>query len=98
MTNQDLDILAAKIAARLSVVPRWMSLAQATKYSNIGKARLIKLTKGKEVKGFQDLSLETKPWRFDKESIDSFMENQIQQDEDEELNQKALDILATVRI
>jgi len=28
MTEQDLDILAAKIAAKLSVIPRWMTLEQ----------------------------------------------------------------------
>ncbi len=41
MTDDELDILAAKIAGRIGVVPRWMTLKQASQYSNIGQKRLV---------------------------------------------------------
>jgi len=99
MTEQDLDILAAKIASKLSVIPRWMTLGQATRYSNIGKARLVALVKKGQIRGFQDQSLKTKPWRFDMKSIDAHMEMKSEQQfTDEDANKIALDILATVRL
>jgi len=39
LTDQDLDIIAGKIASRL-MSPRWMTLKQEVVYSNIGKAIL----------------------------------------------------------
>ncbi|MCP3944838.1 MAG: hypothetical protein GY710_25625 [Desulfobacteraceae bacterium] len=41
MTDPDIEILAAKISVRISIMPRWMRLKQAVIYSNIGKERLI---------------------------------------------------------
>jgi len=98
VTDQDLDILADKIASRLAIMPRWMNLKQAVMYSNIGKGRLIELTKEKTIKGFQDNSIKTRPWRFDKESIDMYMESQIPADYSDEIEKTALDILSTVRL
>nr|WP_319493460.1 helix-turn-helix domain-containing protein [uncultured Desulfobacter sp.] len=77
MTDDELDILAAKIAVRIGVLPRWMTLKQASQYSNIGQKRLIDMVRHGELDGFQDLSLKTKPWRFDKNSIDNHMESQV---------------------
>ena len=67
MNESQLDILADKIAARISITPRWMLLKQAVMYSNIGKARLIDLVKRKKIKGFQDTKLATRPWKIDRQ-------------------------------
>ena len=72
MIEADIDILAAKIAERLTASPRWMKLSQAVKYSNIGKDRLIALARLKQVDGFRDPDLKSRPWIFDKESIDLY--------------------------
>jgi len=73
-------------------MPRWITLKQATQYCNIGKQHLINLVKNQEIHGFQDLSLKKRPWRLDKESIDTYMEGQVVQHHllDEE-DQKVVD-------
>ena len=98
MNETELDILADKLASRLAVMPRWMTLKQAVMYSNIGKARLIELAKERKIKGFQDNSIKTRPWRFDKKSIDEYMESLIPEDTKSESDKIALDILSTVRV
>ena len=84
MTGNDIDILAAKLAERLTTVPRWMKLKQAIAYSNIGKDRLIALAKLGHINGTQDPDLKSKPWIFDRKSIDEYrakqMSNSIQKD------------------
>jgi hypothetical protein len=49
LNETELDILADKLASRLAVMPRWMTLKQAVMYSNIGKARLIELAKERKI-------------------------------------------------
>ena len=76
MTESDLDILAAKIAARIQPPGRWMKLKQAVLYSSIGELDIVRLAKENQIVGFQDQHLKTKPWIFDRKSIDRYREKQ----------------------
>ena len=96
MNNTDLDILASKIAAKISSQPRWLTMKQAAVYASLGQKRLILLAKSKAIVGFQDDSCKTRPWIFDKESIDAFRLGQAQgsvTDIDEEI---ALEIIGSI--
>ena len=94
MTGTDIDILASKIAERITTLPRWMKLNQATKYSNIGKERLIALAKLNHIVGFQDPDLKSKPWIFDKESIDQYRAGQFANGPQNDAEEFALDFIA----
>ena len=71
MTNQDLDMLAAKIAERIAV-PRWLKLSAAVQYSGYGRSKILSLAKKKRLIGYQDPDSERGDWIFDKESIDDY--------------------------
>ena len=95
----DIKKIACMIAQLLPAVqPRWMTLKQASVYSNIGKARLIDLARDRKISGFQDCGIKTRPWRFDQKSIDKYMESLIPDDTVEKNEKIALDILASVRL
>lgn len=99
MTEPQLDILAAKLAEKIFAQTRWLKLKTAAKYSSIGQKELIQLAREKEIDGFQDRRLKTKPWIFDKESIDRYRENQIAEFNDISVNEKiALDIVESLDI
>jgi len=71
LTNADLDILAAKIAERLST-PRWMKLSVAANYSGYGMSKLKELATRGSIRGYQDPDSKRGDWVFDKESIDEY--------------------------
>jgi len=79
LTESELDILAAKIAKKVSLQPRWLKLKQAASYASIGQKEIVSLIKQKKIEGMQDQSLKTKPWIVDKYSIDRYRENQIKE-------------------
>lgn len=72
MTEQDLDILAMKIAERLALQPRWLKLKQAAGYSNIGQKRLKTLADNGDIIGYPDPNSGRGDWIFDRESIDQY--------------------------
>jgi len=77
LTSTDLEIIAARLAELISVNPRWMKLKQAALYSSIGQKELIQLARTNRIAGFQDTNLETRPWIFDRESIDRYRAGQM---------------------
>ena len=94
----EIDVLAAKLAERLAVVPRWMKLKQAVAYSNIRRDRLVTLAKRGQINGFQDMDLKSKPWIFDRESIDQYRSGQSTSDSHQEAEEFALDFMAKLRV
>ena len=98
MNDIELDILAAKIAERISVQPRWLKLKQAALYSSIGQKELIRLAENNKITGFKDNSLKTKPWIFDKESIDKYRAGQASILKNEEDAQVALELIESLDI
>ena len=72
----EIEKLASKIAKKIRPPGRWMYLSEAASYSKIGQERLLDLVKNKKIGGFRDLELKTKPWVFDKKSIDRYREQQ----------------------
>ena len=99
MTKRKLDVLAKKLADGL-LIPRWMNIRQAARYSNIGQKKLISLVQAGEIYGFQDLTDGTKPWIIDQQSIDQYRYRQGQQfDEQEDKDNKiALEIVQNLRL
>jgi hypothetical protein len=77
MTDNDLDILAAKIAERI-MIPRWMNIREAAAYSKIGQKRLKALADAGEIAGHQE-DTKQKAWIFDKESIDRYRSRGMQE-------------------
>ena len=69
-----LKLLRRKVRG-IAMHPRWMKLKDATRYSAIGKTRLIGYAKSGAVDGFQDPD-DRNAWVFDRLSIDSFRESQ----------------------
>jgi hypothetical protein len=96
LTETELDILASKIAERITAPPRWMKLSQAVKYSNIGKERLISLAKLKAVVGYQDHDLKSKPWIFDRESIDQYRARQFASGPGQDAEEFAIDFMQKI--
>jgi hypothetical protein len=74
---------------------RWLTLREAASYASIGEARLVKMARNGEIKGFQDRALKTKPWIFDLNSLDSYREAQCAQPTYQD---KALAILKGISI
>lgn len=79
MTEQELDILAGKIASLVGIAPRWMKLKQAAAYSNIGQKRLKDLAKRKLIAGYIDPNSGRGDWIFDKKSIDVYRQKPLKQ-------------------
>lgn len=77
MHPQDLDILATKLADRLTI-PRWLTIRQAAAYSNIGQKRLKALADAGEIGGYQE-DTGRADWIFDKESIDRYRSRPLQE-------------------
>ena len=71
MTGPELDILATKIAERITT-PRWMKLTAAVKYSSYSRAKLIELAERRDIIGYPDPDSNRGDWIFDKESIDEY--------------------------
>lgn len=71
MTETDLDILATKLASRMTM-PRWMKLVTAAHYSGYGQKKLKKLAKEGKIRGYQDPDSDRGDWVFDRESIDEY--------------------------
>jgi hypothetical protein len=72
------------------ILPRWLKLKDASRYSAIGKQRLIKLAEHGLVSGFQDPDSGRSDWIFDRLSLDHY---RMSQSGDLEIEAKALDIL-----
>ena len=72
VTNTDVDILADKIATRISAQPRWLKLRQAALYSSIGQKKLKSLAEKGEIVGYPDPETEKGVWVFDRLSIDKY--------------------------
>lgn len=71
MNDNELDILAAKIAEKIQpVTPRWLKTAAAVKYSGFGKTKIKKLAMEGKIKGYPDPDSGRGDWFFDKDSID----------------------------
>ena len=64
--------LAFNLAQELTLQPRWLKLAVASKYSSIGKDRLKYLAIDKKIVGYKDKDSGRGDWIFDKESIDKY--------------------------
>lgn len=100
----DVQILARELSKHIqpSPWPRWMSLRQAAQYSGWGEKKLIELASHRKISGFQDEELKTRPWTFDRDSIDNFRikQSMLADDckEEAERAEKALEILNSVRI
>jgi len=77
LTSTDLDILAAKLAERLTI-PRWLTIKQAAAYANIGQKRLKALADAGEIGGYQE-DTGRGDWIFDKESIDKYRSRPLQE-------------------
>lgn len=71
MHPQDLDILATKLAERLTT-PRWLRFSQARQYSGLGKTALLSLLRDGDISGYQ--RNDRGDWIVDKESIDRYHE------------------------
>jgi len=95
LTDRDIEILVARISERILIQPRWMKLKQAAIYSSIGQKDLIHLARSKRIAGFQDKNLETKPWIFDRESIDQYRAGQM--DHSDKKEKRALEIVQSLR-
>jgi len=74
---------------------RWIKLKEATEYSNIGKARLIKLAVSGVIRGAQDPDSKRGDWIFDRLSIDEYRDAQMTH---VGIQEKALAILHGERI
>ncbi|WP_320043254.1 hypothetical protein [uncultured Desulfobacter sp.] len=93
MNEQDLDILAAKIAGKINAVSvRYMSLKQAAIYSGIGQKQLIKMAEAGKIKGRKIKREKRAGWSFDRESIDKFWHQPW-----DDINAKARSILDHIR-
>ncbi len=62
----------------MNLPPRWMKLKQAVKYSGIGRDRLKRLAKEGRVQGYKCPESGRGDWYFDRLSIDSYHEYQIE--------------------
>lgn len=71
---------------------RWIKLKEATRYSAIGKARLIQLAVSGVVRGAQDPDSKRGDWIFDRLSIDDYREAQMS---GVTAKEKALEIMRT---
>ena len=99
MTESDLNIIASMLVEQLACQPRWLKLKAAALYSGIGQKELIRLAQKRKIDGFQDLELKTKPWLFDRLSIDKYRSSQIEQYHDTDLDEEiALDIVGSLNI
>jgi len=99
MTGSELDILAAKIAEKITVQPRFLKLKQAAEYASIGQKELIQLVKDRKIQGMQDLTKKTKPWIIDRKSLDQYRVKQIELFQDGTMdNEIALDIVESLNI
>jgi len=99
MTGQDLNIIASMLAERLVCQPRWLKLKAAALYSGIGQKELIRLAQIRIIDGFQDVELKTKPWMFDRLSIDKYRTSQIEKYHSADLDEEiALDIVGSLNI
>ncbi len=72
MTEHDLDILAAKIAGKLTLAPRWLKLSAASRYASINVKRLKELAENGDIIGYPDPHTKRGDWIFDKKSIDKY--------------------------
>lgn len=99
MTGSDLNIIASILAEKLSCQPRWLKLKAAALYSGLGQKELIRLARKRKIDGFQDTELKTKPWLFDRISIDKYRALQIEQYHNSDIDEKiALDIVWSLNI
>ena len=99
MTESDLNIIASKLAEQLVCQPRWIKLKVAALYSGISQRELIRLAQCRKIDGFQDLELKTKPWRFDRISIDKYRSQQLEQYRSSDLDEEiAVDIVGSLNI
>lgn len=76
LSEKEISVIALKVAEQVSehlISPRWLTLRQAMKYSNIGRDRLIQMAKDGIIRGDQD-KIGTSKWFFDKKSIDDYHE------------------------
>jgi len=71
-------------------LPRWLTLAEAVRYSGTGKDLLLKLARSGEVRGGRRRDKKTADWFFDRLSIDDYMESMLL---DEGIEQKVIDFL-----
>lgn len=74
---------------------RWIKLREATKYSAIGKARLMQLAASGVIRGAKDCDSKRGDWIFDRLSIDEYRDAQMTHDG---IQEKALAILHGERI
>ncbi len=78
METYDIKDLAARISEQI-VLPenvRWLKLIPAAKYSAIGRNKLKALAAKGIIKGFRDLDSKRRDWIFDKQSLDSYRQDQ----------------------
>lgn len=58
------------------MIPRWISIAEARKYSPLGEKRLIELVQSGEIKGGRLPGDKRGTWFIDRKSLDRFLEAQ----------------------
>lgn len=72
METIEIEILASKIAEKVSAQPRWLSTAQATKYARIGKNKVKRLAQEGKIRGYPDEESGRGDWIFDRLSLDKY--------------------------
>jgi (p)ppGpp synthase/HD superfamily hydrolase len=77
MTSDDIDLIAIRLAERLSQQPRWLSTAAASKYASINETKLKALAKEGRISGSPDPDMKNGKWIFDRLSIDAYREAQL---------------------
>lgn len=68
----EIELLASKIAEKITAQPRWLKLSAAAKYSGYGMARLRQLASEGVIRGYRDPESTRGDWIFDRESIDEY--------------------------
>lgn len=79
MTEKELvDEIVDRLFKRLAPIvsenrdDRWVGLKRAAQYASLGEHELIRLAKNGDIVGFQDRRKKTRPWIFDRQSLDEF--------------------------
>ena len=77
------------------IIPRWLSLKDAARYSHIGTHRLIEMAKEGIIRGVQDPDSKRRDWIFDRLTIDAYREDQMSAPT---IREKALAVMNGMRV
>lgn len=68
------------------ILPRWMKLKDAARYSSIGEKRLKQLAIDQKIDGYQDPDDKRNGWIFDRLSIDQYRRRPLMETENKILD------------